>query len=523
MSRRETRRLGRRRRAWWAKALPVLGVLVLVGSAGVYAGLKSYLHSDAFRGFMANQVADTLGGRGAFEPFLWDGFQVSSPSFELHGGDMVSEMRADGLMTEVDLGGVRRGVWDLHSSRINRLEVEVDASGIFRPATKESAAAAHKASQNKPWYDRFLPKEVEVQGLDIQDSSLKVHMPDGSASLAGTAWQVEPGAVRGSYRAEGQGGVMRLPWSWLPESKLGRARLRYQDGIVYLTDMSLGCYKRGRVDLSGEDDIGRGRYAFQGAVRDVSCDEVMSETWSRRVRGDMRGGFEIGSGVSGPVARGTLVMENGVLTALPVLDKLAAYADTTRFRILNLQQASCSWEWSDGELVFSDLVLSSEGLVRLEGRLKIRGRELDGVFRLGMAPGSLATIPGAETVVFHPGERGLMWTPLRVTGTLDDPQEDLSARLTDAAGSRMFEIIPATGEKVLKFTRGLLDDNGGKTIEQGTKVLRQGVDVAGKGVDVIRDVGGGVLDGLLGGGATVPEPPKKVETPVPPKTQNPGK
>lgn len=510
--------------------LPVLGVLVLLGAAGVYAGLKSYLHSDAFRSFLANQAAGTLGGRGAFEPFLWDGFQVSSPSFELHGGNMVSGLRADGLMTEIDLGGVRRGVWDLHGSRINRLEVEVDASGVIRRSAGADAAARNKARRSRAWYDRFLPKEVVVRGLDIQESSLKVRLPDGPASLAGTSWQVEPGAVRGSYRAEGQGGVLRLPWSWLPEGKLDRARLRYQDGIVYLTDLSLGCYKRGRVDLSGENDIGRGGYSFQGSAKDVTCDEVLTETWSRRVRGDLRSGFELGSGTAGLVARGTLVMDNGVLTALPVLDKLAAYADTTRFRVLNLQQATTSWEWSDGEFLFSDLVLSSEGLVRLEGRLKIRGRALDGVFRLGLAPGTLATIPGAETVVFHPGERGLLWTPLRITGTLDNPEEDLSARLVDAAGARMFDIIPATGEKVLKFTRGLLDDNGGNTIQQGTKVLQQGVDVAGKGVEVIRDVGGGVINSLLGG-PPAPLPPNQEETPVKPdgketgpaKTQDSGK
>ena len=34
-----------------------------------------------------------------------------------------------------------------------------------------------------------------------------------------------------------------------------------------------------------------------------------------------------------------------------------------------------------------------------------------GRFRLGLAPGTLSTIPGAETDVFLPGERGLLWTP----------------------------------------------------------------------------------------------------------------
>ena len=68
--------------------------------------------------------------------------------------------------------------------------------------------------------------------------------------------------------------------------------------------------------------------------------------------------------------------------------------------------------------------------VRQNSRLRVeRDRRIDGRFRLGLVPGVLARIPGAETIVFQPGERGLLWTTLRVTGTIDDPEEDLTGRL----------------------------------------------------------------------------------------------
>lgn len=124
--------------------------------------------------------------------------------------------------------------------------------------------------------------------------------------------------------------------------------------------------------------------------------------------------------------------------------------------------------------------------------MNIRGRQIDGIFRLGLAPGTLATIPGAETDVFTAGERGLLWAPLRISGTLDDPKEDLTERLVAAAGLRMFDSIPETGEKVIKFSQSLLDGLSTKAPAKGAKILEEGT-------KTVREIGG-ILDGILGGG-----------------------
>ena len=163
---------------------------------------------------------------------------------------------------------------------------------------------------------------------------------------------------------------------------------------------------------------------------------------------------------------------------------------------------SSDWRWRDGTWYFSNLVLASEGLIRLEGSLSLRGRDLDGTFRLGLPPGTLSRIPGAETVVFLPGERGLLWTNLRVTGTLDKPREDLTERLIAAAGARMFELLPETGEKVIRYSHTLATEAVPKVIEEGTRVIEQGQDII-QGAT-------GIIDGLLGIPGKLPEPDKKI-------------
>jgi hypothetical protein len=191
-------------------------------------------------------------------------------------------------------------------------------------------------------------------------------------------------------------------------------------------------------------------------------------------------------------------LTDGVLTAMPLLDSLSAYADTTRFRRLALEDGRVDYEWEDGAIVLRNLVIASEGLVRLEGTMRVDGEErLDGRFRLGLVPGVLARIPGAETIVFQPGERGLLWTTLRVTGTIDDPEEDLTGRLIEAAGLRMFEILPETGERVLKFTREVLDADMTRHLEKGVEVIETGRDVIREAEGVVRGVTG-IFDVLRG-------------------------
>ena len=78
---------------------------------------------------------------------------------------------------------------------------------------------------------------------------------------------------------------------------------------------------------------------------------------------------------------------------------------------------------------------------------------------------------------------------------------DVSDRLIEAAGVRMFEQIPETGEKVMKFTQAVLGDHPEKTIEKGVKIIE-------KGEKTVRRVTG-ILDGILGGGGETDEEEEK--------------
>lgn len=499
MSRRSRKRRDAGERRWVGKAVVGLLVVGLIGLGVGYGMLRSYLHSDAFRKFLSVEAGEMAKVTGEFGAFHWDGLAVNTDSFEAKGDGLVTALRADGLHTEVGLGGVRRGVWEIRGSSLRRLEVSVDARKQEQEDTvPEVSPKVGKKAKRPSWF----PSEAELDSIDVRELAVKAILDDGLAIASGMSVHAEQAGAKDAYRAEIQGGTVRLPFAMVPELRVDRVRLRYQDGQVFLTDATLAAWAGGRIHGSGEVEIKSRQFSIEGDATGMKCEDVLNADWAKRLTGDVTSDFTVNNRPGFRQASGKLTVKNGVLTALPMLDALAAYADTRRFRVLTLSEAHTGWRWKKGEISLTNLVLASEGLVRLEGSIDIRGRAIDGAFRLGLAPGTLSTIPGAETDVFISGERGLLWTTLRITGTLDDPREDLTDRLIAAAGMRMFDQIPETGEKVIKFTHSLLGEPSSKTIDKGVKLIE-------KSSKTVREVSG-ILDGLLGRGAPA-EPEKEAQ------------
>ena len=462
-----------------------------------------YLRSDSFRKFLSAEVSRATKVRGEFSVFKWDGLAVETDSFVAEGDGLITGLRAEGLHTEVGMGGIWRGIWEIRESSLQRLELTVD---VAKPQEK-LATLPRKDAKATPRKPAWLPSKAEMQGLEITSVSLNAQLPTGPAMAHGMMVKVQPSGPKDAYRADVCGGTLQLPIKNLPALELQHVQLRYQDRQLFITEAKMGLWEKGSIEATGEWDMKLRQYSLEGTASGISCEEVLSKDWSKRLQGDLHTTFILEQGAGEATARGKLTVENATLTALPILDALAAYADTRRFRILALNEAHTQWLWKKGELTLTDLVISSEGLVRLEGQLTLRGEALDGTFRLGLAPGTLATIPGAETDVFTPGERGLRWAPLRITGTLQHPKEDLTDRLIAAAGLRIFEQIPETGEKVIKFTRSILPEAQSKVVD---RALEKGVEFLEENRDVIREASG-ILGGLLGGKKPAPMAPPPAE------------
>jgi hypothetical protein len=487
MSRRSRKRKAAGSGGWLVKATVGLLVLGVVGFGGVYWMAQRYLHSDSFRKLLSAEASAVGGVEGEFSSFHWEGMATKTDFYEGVGEGFVTHIKADHLRTEIGLGGISRGVWEISDSSIKRLEISLDSKKRANPSLFRNP---QKSPLKKRTDFTWLPKKFDFRGLNIKEIIFKAPLDQGLAVASGMSVRVEPAGASDSYRAEITGGAVKLPFRFLSELQLDRADLRYQDKQVFLKSARIA-WNGGIIEAAGEWDTTTQRFSIEGDASDIQCEYLLNPDWAKRLTGNITSNFLLYNHSTELEATGKLTIQNGAITALPMMDVLAAYADTRRFRQFNLTEAHTEWQWGKSKTALTNVVLASDGLVRLEGNIAIQGERLDGTFRLGLAPGILATIPGAETDVFIVGERGLSWTPLRITGTINDPKEDLTDRLIAAAGMRLLEQIPETGEKIIKFTQSVIDSPTLQTAEQGMKIIE----------DKTRTMIGvtEILDGILSG------------------------
>jgi hypothetical protein len=149
----------------------------------------------------------------------------------------------------------------------------------------------------------------------------------------------------------------------------------------------------------------------------------------------------LGTGNAGQelTVSGSLSLIEGQLTALPILDEIGTFTRTERFRRLELTRASAQFTRTPERLDISNMVVESEGLIRIEGAYSIVDGQIDGTFEVGLTPATLQWIPGSQEEIFTDSHGGYRWTPMRLTGPADHPRDDLTARLVAATGKSLID------------------------------------------------------------------------------------
>lgn len=494
---------------WSWRILCILLISVILTGFGVYFWLKSYLHSDEFRVFMNDTVGNALDSDAHFELFEWQGMNARTAGFSAQNGETIRAIKADGINAKLGLGGISRGVWEVSDVRVNQLELHLNTQSKKPNPTDSLAPTSTNTNSsdksNSGFLDGILPDRAELKSVQVTSSKLRLTTHQGYLYANDVATRMDQGSTPDSYDVQLSGGVVNTSWFGAPLYLLS-AKGKWRKGKIFLTNSEFDIYQRGRMTLNGELD--GADFGFYGEIKNVRAEELVTPDWQKRVMGDIAARFKVQSGSPDTVSRGTFRLNNGILTALPVLDHIAAYTNTRRFRRLNLSEASFDFRKEGDTLHLTDIVIASEGLVRVLGDITIENGQLDGKFQVGIIPGTLAHIPGAETKVFLRGEKGLLWAPLHITGTVNNPQEDLSKRMIAAAGERMFELVPETGKLALKFAHDTVTEIPSGTVKATEKLLQgDPLGAAEEGVDVLNKGLGGVLD-LIPGGST---PPRKKE------------
>ncbi len=474
---------------WWlAGLLFVCGVLlVLLAPTLVTSYIRSYVQTDDFRQKAEDLLAARSGGSAHIAPFIWNDDTATVADLSVSGDGW--SMDAGGLHAALDFGAIRHGKWSIQNAGADDLTLRRAATAPIDKPHAASAAKFDASSDGIPAFlRRYIPTETRISGLEVH----RFLFEHGGWQVADTQLRLgnwQSGEV--SVSAKLSGGKLKTPIN-APEQKeplqfdLTKATLRVGDTQCQISDATLRWKQSSEATLRGSFKYETGAWQTFTHVKALPLDEFLDAWWDQRLSGKVEGDLEMSGARNLPVAwKADVVLKDGALTGLPILDKLVTYTNTHRFKRLALDICSATFRPQGDALRIENIIVQSNGLLRIEGTLNIRGRALEGDLLLGVTPETLSSIPGAGTRVFvenNPGSPpGLQWTRVHIVGTLDAPQEDLSSRLIGAAGM------------------SLLLDTPGAVVGQGAEILLKpvlGGDAAKVPAKVIEGASGMLENGV---------------------------
>lgn len=477
---------------WLLLALLLISgvVLVLLAPSLVTGYIRAYVQKDEFRQKAEELIAARTGGAAHIAPLTWndDTVTVADLAVETPGWSI----DAGGLHAALDFGAIRQGSWSIQNAGSDDLTLRRTAVAPTSAPPVSHETKFDSSSDGIPAFlRRYIPTETSISGFDVR----RFLFEHGGWKISETQLRLggwKTGEV--SVSAKLTGGKLLTPIN-APEQKdplqfdLAKATLRVGDSQCQISDATLRWKQDSEATLRGSLKYETGAWQTFVHVKDAPLVEFLDAWWKQRLTGKIEGDLEMSGTRDAPLAwKANVVLKDGSLTGLSVLDKLVTYTNTHRFKRLVLDTCSATLRPQGDSLRIENIIVQSNGFLRIEGTLNIRGRALDGDLLLGVTPETLSSIPGASNRVFvetNPaGPPGLQWTRVHIVGTLDAPMEDLSNRLIGAAGM------------------SLLLDTPGAIVGQGAETLLKpvlGDDLSKMPAKVIKDASGIIENGVNAG------------------------
>ncbi|HEY1583109.1 MAG TPA: hypothetical protein VGF73_08425 [Chthoniobacterales bacterium] len=428
------------------QSLLLLLALIVVVALLARFGSGWYLGSEHFRRQITSAVDRELMAKGRFTPFRFTGGTFYSDSFAAEGKRRAffSELRADQIRAVVNWRGLLGRRWEVDELSIQNLEVRFAGrtpEGKTKPAQPRSSPKKKKPTSWK----------LDLRKAVVAQSSWHWGISEAtSGSLTKSGFVLTP--AEGGWLIDASSGLLAQT-GW-PLLAVESARLRYTGGSLFVTKSTFRAGD-GRIDLAGEVNFRRAA-DFEARLDQIDLTPLLTSDWRMRLQGKLAGSAKIHA----PLPQGTMTVTgdlnllDGQLEALPILNQIATFTRTERFRHITLTRGSLSFTKNGDSVSVQNLILESEGLLRVEGNCTIAHQKIDGIFQLGVTAASLQWLPGSQARVFTVARAGYYWTPAHVTGSIDHPHEDLTKRLVAAAAGELLQ----NPEKTLQdAAKSLLD------------------------------------------------------------------
>lgn len=411
------------------RAVILVAVIVIFGALAIAAlnlRLTSYIDGPDFRAELDRQTSKGLHFDGKYGTIKRSGF-LTAEADTFHAENGVKAMKrldASGIDAKFNPLGVFLRRWQLDYVRIKHGDVEIQT---YEPKPDRKP--------QKPWYSFIMPERVHLKEVICDTANIRWNIRNKPGGILDTYVRILPYGRDFRYFADGgrfeTGGLT-------PSLEVRKIHLTITKKALTVYQFEL--FPQGSTDslLSMTGDVGMREDKHVDLRLDIKNmpiapwlpSEVEGETG-----GNVTGFVEWkadGQTIEASSGSGGLSVSGGRLSGLPLLEFLASAAAEKNLKTLTLRECNVEFQWKYPRFEISSISLEAEEKVALRGSLAVRNGKLDGTCELGLDPEYLDWLPKAEEEVFTRRENGMIWTTVRISGTLAKPENDLTPRLKEA-------------------------------------------------------------------------------------------
>ena len=416
----------RRRLLIYSAAVAVFFLIAAaIGVVVFYSPLLThYVESDAFRAAMEHETAKGLHfPQCRYSPIRRiSAFTAQTESFEARNGEKaMKSLDAHGIAATFDPLGAFVRQWRFAEVRVQSGDVEIQ---IYK---------AHPAAvAPKPWFAILLPNRVYLKRIETSRANITWRFRGERAGFFGTQLLIMPHGLDFEYSATGG----RLKMALLPDLDLRRAHLLITKTLLTIYDIDLASNSGSgeSIRVQANAGIGQGKSVdLRANFNQVPISSWLPAEWKEHLAGSAFGDLHWAGKdpkLESSSGKGSLAINDGRIDNLPVLEKLAELAQKKSFEHLALSDCSLNFEWKYPTIDIENIAIEEKGKFRIEGEISIEQRRLRGTIRLGLTREYLDWLPNPEEV-FSRKQGGYLWTNVRLSGTIDDPGQDLSPRIIE--------------------------------------------------------------------------------------------
>jgi hypothetical protein len=433
------------------RLLILLGAILILLLFSTWTGLHFFVHSDSFRDWLSKKVSRSLHADGRFEPLTWEGSNFRSAGFSATGNpkSKLRSLKVTNISAHIDWHQLLKGQFVIDHVNAEKIEAFV-GKGVSQP----SPEATHRPPGFK--FSDLLPSQVRVDHFFVADANLH--------------WQTTLGDS-GQFTGAKISATQRQPDQWDVEAVGGKAQ--HAGYPVMEVESAHGTVSResiviqhaqatlpggASIQLAGNIDVAKQLNATLTAnFADLNTNAVFPVAW--RFGGKMSGHlvykgdldrFEHGEVTGSVKISGAAIDLANVFGTLHQLAKFGGLND------VQLDSIATDIRYQERNTQFSNFHASHQDQIRVEGTGSIGPQHIDANLLLGLSPKILGWIPGAEEGVFTDQKDGLRWTSVRISGTPEQPKEDLTKRLVSAFRDKMTNEFKGQAKDAIKSLLDML-------------------------------------------------------------------